>query len=37
MRIAILSRNPDLYSTKRLKEAGEERGHVVDVIDTLHC
>ncbi len=37
MRIAILSRNPNLYSTRRLKEAGEERGHQVDVIDTLHC
>jgi ribosomal protein S6--L-glutamate ligase len=37
MRIAILSRNPNLYSTKRLKKAAEDRGHVVDVIDTLHC
>jgi ribosomal protein S6--L-glutamate ligase len=37
MRIAILSRNPKLYSTKRLKEAGEKLGHTVDVIDTLHC
>ncbi|WP_016957304.1 30S ribosomal protein S6--L-glutamate ligase [Catenovulum sp. SX2] len=37
MRIAILSRNPKLYSTRRLKEAGEARGHEVDIIDTLHC
>ena len=37
MKIAILSRNPNLYSTKRLKEAGEQRGHEVDIIDTLHC
>ncbi|WP_354623404.1 30S ribosomal protein S6--L-glutamate ligase [Psychromonas sp. MME2] len=37
MKIAILSRNANLYSTKRLKEAGELRGHEVDVIDTLHC
>ena len=37
MRIAILSRGPDLYSTRRLKEAGEALGHTVDVIDTLHC
>lgn len=37
MRIAILSRNPKLYSTQRLVEAGEERGHEVDVIDTLQC
>ncbi|WP_396589244.1 30S ribosomal protein S6--L-glutamate ligase [Bermanella sp. R86510] len=37
MRIAILSRGPNLYSTRRLKEAGEALGHDVDVIDTLHC
>jgi ribosomal protein S6--L-glutamate ligase len=37
MRIAILSRGPKLYSTRRLKEAGEALGHTVDVIDTLHC
>ncbi|WP_296050315.1 30S ribosomal protein S6--L-glutamate ligase [uncultured Alteromonas sp.] len=37
MRIAILSRNPRLYSTRRLKEAGELRGHTVDVVDTMHC
>ncbi|MFA0113919.1 30S ribosomal protein S6--L-glutamate ligase [Vibrio sp. 10N.261.46.E11] len=37
MRIAILSRNENLYSTFRLKAAGEARGHQVDVIDTLHC
>ncbi len=37
MKIAILSRNSNLYSTRRLVEAGEARGHQVDVIDTLHC
>ncbi len=37
MKIAILSRNPNLYSTRRLKEAGEQAGHEVDIIDTLHC
>ncbi len=37
MRVAILSRNPNLYSTRRLKEAGEALGHEVDIIDTLHC
>lgn len=37
MKIAVLSRNENLYSTRRLKEAGEERGHQVDIIDTLHC
>lgn len=37
MRIAILSRNESLYSTRRLKEAALKRGHEVDIIDTLHC
>ncbi len=37
MKIAILSRNESLYSTRRLKEAGLERGHEIDIIDTLHC
>jgi ribosomal protein S6--L-glutamate ligase len=37
MRVAILSRNPKLYSTRRLKEAGEARGHKVEVIDHMKC
>lgn len=37
MRVAILSRNGNLYSTKRLVEACEERGHDADVIDPLKC
>ena len=37
MRIAILSRNRKLYSTRRLKEAGELRGHKIDIINTTHC
>lgn len=37
MRIAILSRNPKLYSTKRLVEAGQARGHQVDIINTMLC
>ena len=37
MKIAILSRKKSLYSTKRLKEAGEQRGHKMDVIDYLRC
>ncbi|MDF1758140.1 MAG: 30S ribosomal protein S6--L-glutamate ligase [Legionellaceae bacterium] len=37
MKIAILSRNESLYSTKRLKEAALEKGHDVAVIDYLHC
>ncbi|MGF1603678.1 MAG: 30S ribosomal protein S6--L-glutamate ligase [Thermosynechococcaceae cyanobacterium] len=37
MKIAILSRDASLYSTRRLKEAGEERGHEVRIIDYLRC
>jgi len=37
MKIAILSRNPKLYSTRRLVEAGKERGHEVRIINTLRC
>lgn len=37
MKIAILSRNRSLYSTKRLIEAAESRGHEVRVIDPLRC
>lgn len=37
MRIGILSRNPELYSTRRLVEAAEARGHAAVVLDTLHC
>lgn len=35
MKIGILSRNRNLYSTKRLVEAAEERGHDVHVLDYL--
>ncbi len=37
MNIAILSRDPKLYSTRRLKQAGEERGHKVEIIDHMKC
>lgn len=37
MKIAILSRNRELYSTRRLVEAAMERGHDVRVIDVLRC
>lgn len=37
MKIAILSQDGSLYSTKRLKEAGEQRGHQMYVIDYLRC
>ncbi|PIZ04494.1 MAG: 30S ribosomal protein S6--L-glutamate ligase [Gammaproteobacteria bacterium CG_4_10_14_0_8_um_filter_38_16] len=37
MKIAILSRNKGLYSTRRLVQAAKERGHEVQVIDYLRC
>ncbi len=37
MKIGILSRNSSLYSTRRLIEAGKDRGHEVKVIDVLRC
>ncbi len=37
MKLAILSRNSKLYSTRRLVEAARERGHTVRVLDPLRC
>ncbi|MBN9671458.1 30S ribosomal protein S6--L-glutamate ligase [Roseibium aggregatum] len=37
MKIAMMARNPELYSHKRLKEAAEERGHELEIINTLRC
>ena len=37
MKIAILSRSKKIYSTKRLVDAAQERGHSVRVIDHTHC
>lgn len=37
MLIGVLSRNQDLYSTKRLLEAAKQRGHDVVVLDHLKC
>ncbi len=37
MKIAILSRGPRLYSTRRLVEAAEQRGHQAHVINPLRC
>lgn len=37
MKIVILSTNPHLYSTKRLKEAGEKRGHEMLIVDHTKC
>ncbi len=37
MRIALLSRNKNLYSTRRLVEAAEAQGHEVQTLDVLRC
>ncbi|GAB4343995.1 MAG: 30S ribosomal protein S6--L-glutamate ligase [Cyanophyceae cyanobacterium] len=37
MKIAILSQDASLYSTRALREAGEKRGHQVRTIDYLRC
>ena len=37
MSILVLSRKPSLYSTRRLVEAAQKRGHDVRVIDYLRC
>jgi len=37
MKIAMMARNPNLYSHTRLVEAAEERGHEIRVINTLRC
>jgi len=37
MKLAILSRNTKLYSTRRLVDAARARGHTVRVLDPLRC
>jgi ribosomal protein S6--L-glutamate ligase len=37
LRVAVLSREAHNYSTTRLVQEGEKRGHVVEVIDTTRC
>lgn len=37
MKIAILSRKPSLYSTRRLLYAGEKRGHEMHVLNYMRC
>jgi ribosomal protein S6--L-glutamate ligase len=37
MKIGILSRNSHLFSTRRLREAAEQRGHEVRVVDYSRC
>lgn len=37
MKLLMLSRSPNLYSHRRLKEAAEARGHSLDIVNTLRC
>ncbi|MCR9223351.1 MAG: 30S ribosomal protein S6--L-glutamate ligase [Hyphomonas sp.] len=37
MRIALLTREPKNYSSRRIIEAGETRGHIVEPINTSRC
>lgn len=37
MKIAILSKGPGNYSTKRLREEALKRGHEVEIINYTHC
>ena len=37
MNIAMLARNPELYSHKRLVESAEERNHKINIYNTLSC
>ncbi len=37
MKIVVLSRNPELYSTKRLVESGKKRKHEMLVLDHTKC
>ena len=37
LKIGVLSRGPKLYSTRRLVEAAEKRGHEAHVIDPIRC
>ena len=37
MKLALLCRNPHLYSHKRIIAAARERGHQIDTIDHLRC
>ncbi len=37
MKIAMLARNPKLYSHRRLVEAAQARGHEIQVLNTLRC
>ena len=35
MKLGVLSTSPDCYSTRRLRESAEQRGHQVKILNTL--
>lgn len=37
LRIGLLASNPELYSNKRIMEAGEQRGHEMHFLNIRHC
>jgi len=37
MKIGVLASNPNLYSNRRIMEAGEERGHEMVFLNIKHC
>jgi ribosomal protein S6--L-glutamate ligase len=37
LRIGLLASNPELYSNRRIMEAGEERGHEMHFLNLKHC
>ncbi|MEP1522290.1 30S ribosomal protein S6--L-glutamate ligase [Ascidiaceihabitans sp.] len=37
MKIAMMARNAELYTHRRLQQAAEARGHQLDIINTLRC
>lgn len=37
MHLALMCRNPSLYSHRRLVEAAEARGHEIEIVDHLRC
>ena len=37
LRIALLASDPELYSNRRLREAGEERGHRMEFLNVKQC
>ncbi len=37
LRIALLTREPNNYSSKRLVEAAEKLGHAIEIVDTARC